>query len=153
LTDVPFIPGSDTSEGAADSYRPKAAGDEARVLDFISSRGETGATDQETRAALDMQLSTVQARRIGLRDKGLVCDSGLRRPTPAGRSAAVWIKGTETKEVQHTTSHRVSRPNPQELGVCLVSIKKLALHAKDTNGPEIPDELRRLWKWLEWISQ
>jgi len=63
----------------------------ARVLAFIRSRGSAGATDRETEAALNIIAQTVTPRRGELVTDGLVADSRMRRPTPSGRMAVVWV--------------------------------------------------------------
>lgn len=62
-----------------------------RVFDFIKSRGEEGATDEEAQIALAMNPSTQRPRRVELERDGKVRDSGRQRATQAGRKATVWI--------------------------------------------------------------
>ena len=63
----------------------------AQVLEYVTRCGTAGATDQEIAAAIDMLPDTARARRVGLRDAGLVVDSGQRRASPNGRPSTVWI--------------------------------------------------------------
>lgn len=63
----------------------------ARLLAFIQSRGDEGATDQEACDALRMDPSSVRPRRVELIEQGKVSDSGRVRKTRAGREAAVWV--------------------------------------------------------------
>lgn len=62
-----------------------------RVLTFLASCGEEGATDDEGEAALKMKPQTYTPRRGELVRAGLVVDTGRRRKTASGRPAAVWI--------------------------------------------------------------
>jgi hypothetical protein len=75
---------------APHSTRPFAETYRTKVLEFISERGEEGATDEEGIAGLGLSPSTFRPRRIELMQAGLVEDSGQRRLTAAGRSAIVW---------------------------------------------------------------
>ncbi len=87
----PFVPSSPTSRAAAKRIGPAVESIRQRVLDFIAGRGFEGATDQEVAGALGMLSDTSRARRVELRDRGQIVDSGRRRPSPSGRPATVWI--------------------------------------------------------------
>lgn len=102
LTRLPLIPPAHhnapagTSDAAARSiagYAPKLRG---RILAFIVARGAEGATDDEGEAALGIIPQTYTPRRGELRRLGLVSDSGVRRKTVTGRSAAVWVAAVGT---------------------------------------------------------
>ena len=86
----PAIPGSDTSEAAAEAIRPTVKGLRAAVFACIIGRGPVGATDAEIQAALELPSDTERPRRRELVRLGMVRDSGQRRPTPSGRLAVVW---------------------------------------------------------------
>lgn len=105
MTYRPYVSGSNTSLAAAASQAGKAEVDEARVLDFIRSRGKYGATDDEAEVALHLLHQTASARRRGLVLKDLVVDSGLVRLTRSNRFATVWIA---------TTADKVEAPEPSE---------------------------------------
>lgn len=62
-----------------------------RVNDYVSRRGEFGATDEEIAYGLRMRDSTARARRVELRDGGQVRDSLRRRRSRAGRLCVVWV--------------------------------------------------------------
>ena len=62
-----------------------------KVFEHIKSAGEYGRTDLEMEDLLGMIGSTVRPRRRELFLIGKVKDSGLRRKTPSGRYAIVWI--------------------------------------------------------------
>ena len=76
---------------AATAIGAKAPNLRQAVLDFIRSRREYRATDHEVAQALDLLTDTSRARRVELRDLGMIVDSGRTRPTPSGRAATVWI--------------------------------------------------------------
>ena len=86
----PYQAGSDTSEDAADAIEPDAATVRGIVLEAIRSAGRNGLTDEEMQIALEMNPNTQRPRRRELVMKGLVADSGHRRPTSTGRNATVW---------------------------------------------------------------
>ena len=89
---VPYARGSDTSKAAAEATRPHAAEIRAVVFAYIRDQGERGTTDEEICAALGPdRRDSLRPRRVELRDSGHIRDSGQRRPTRSGRSAAVWV--------------------------------------------------------------
>jgi hypothetical protein len=83
--------GCDTSRAAAESVGGKLSELRQQVYDFISSRGENGATDHEIHLECGLRRYTAAPRRRELFLAGLVEDSGLRRPTDTGSPAKVWI--------------------------------------------------------------
>jgi hypothetical protein len=87
--------GSDTSREAAERMMPAATAQAARVFHFIAERGKEGATDHEVQAELGMTGDSERPRRWSLHRAGLIRDSGLRRKSPAGRQAIVWIASEE----------------------------------------------------------
>lgn len=87
---APFVKGSDTSEAASQSLEPTAKTKRRVVLTLIEVTGTTGATDDELERLTGWRHQTVSARRRELVLQGLVKDSGKRRDTSSGRSAAVW---------------------------------------------------------------
>lgn len=82
-------PGS--SDVAARMIAGYAARQRADVLAVIAQAGAYGATDAEIQAALGCCPHSVSPRRGELRALGLIADSGVRRPTPRGRPATVWV--------------------------------------------------------------
>lgn len=83
--------GTDTSDAAADSMVPHASRLQAMVLDEIRQRRAHGMTCDEVEATLGLSHQTISARVYELHKKGMIADSGQRRPTRAGRAAKVWI--------------------------------------------------------------
>jgi len=82
--------GSSTSVEAAEAIKPNAATLRSKVLVYLRSCGETGATDEEMQNDLEMNPSTQRPRRIELVDAQQVVDSGFKRITSSGRRAKVW---------------------------------------------------------------
>lgn len=85
---VPFVD-QDTSAQAAHSVSSTGAARnlERRVFDLIRARART---DEEICDELEIEGNTARPRRRSLVVRGLVQDSGERRPTHSGRKAIVW---------------------------------------------------------------
>ena len=60
------------------------------VLQYVLAQREKGATDEEIAEATKLRESTARARRVELRDLGVIVDSGQRRKTRSRRLAIVW---------------------------------------------------------------
>lgn len=89
---LPFVPGSDTSEAAAREMKPTAAADRVRVLKFIRSVGEYGATADEVQVALEMTHQSGSARVSELWHKFKAIElNGRKRRTRSGSQAGVYI--------------------------------------------------------------
>ena len=81
---------SDTSIEAAESIDVNKL--EGVVLNAIRSAGAFGMTQTELLAKLPgYSYSSITARPSALKRKGLVIDSGLRRPSPNGRNQIVLV--------------------------------------------------------------
>jgi hypothetical protein len=87
--------GTDTSREAARRISPLSAAQAARLFYFVAKQGETGATDHEIQAALDLSGDTERPRRWGLVKAGLIEDSGRRRNSPSGRPATIYVATAE----------------------------------------------------------
>ena len=81
----------ETSVDAAFDHPATRRGDQERVRAALRTAGAAGLTDYELAAVLERQQNSAGKRRGELRDAGLVCDSGRRRPAPSGSRAIVWI--------------------------------------------------------------
>ncbi len=90
---------SDTSRQAAEQIEPSTGRLQGLVLDEIRDSGGHGRTDDELEVVLSLRHQTASARRRELVLKGLVRDSGRRRPTRSGRQAVVWLAGDEETPV------------------------------------------------------
>ncbi len=88
---APYAAKSATSQAAAAAIAGEARFIRQRVLAFIRSRRDYGATDPEISEALGLPGDSSRPRRIELRDAGTIVDSGRTRPTRSGRAATVWI--------------------------------------------------------------
>ena len=86
-----FAAGSRTSKAAAAAIGGKAVSLRQAVLNFVRSRREHGATDQEICGGLDIPSDTGRPRRCELVNAGLLVDSGRTRLTRSGRAATVWV--------------------------------------------------------------
>ena len=91
----PRAAAGDTRGAAAEGIRPLAE-DLRAGPDFIIGRREQGACDEEIRRCLGLRTDTARARRVELRDAGLVRDSGTRPPVESGRLAIVWTSTPPT---------------------------------------------------------
>jgi hypothetical protein len=94
MSTYPNVPGHrnvDTSIAAADAIAPKLGRLQRMAESAIRDAGARGLTADELAARLDMDRWSIQPRTSELRRKGLVLDSGRRRPNYTGRLAIVWI--------------------------------------------------------------
>lgn len=90
VNNPPFAKHSDTSREAAESLTNTATL-RTMVFNAIKLRNGLGATDQELQELLHLPPNVETPRRWELVNLGLVRDSGNRRKTRSGRSAAVWV--------------------------------------------------------------
>jgi hypothetical protein len=79
-----------TSDEAARRIAPAVTGQRRTLLSLLIDAGPLGLTDAELETLSGFRSSTVTPRRGELRRLRLIVDSGVRRPTPRGRMAAVW---------------------------------------------------------------
>ena len=79
----------DTSIEAAKSI--DATKLQGMVRDVVWQRRELGATYSEAAAILGLPRDTVSPRGAPLQRKGLIVDSGERRPGPSNRKQIVWV--------------------------------------------------------------
>lgn len=79
-----------TSHTAAARASVRAATDRALVL-RIHQQWTSGLTDFELAEIAGRQATSLGVRRGDLRKGGLIRDSGLKRPSPSGTPATVWI--------------------------------------------------------------
>lgn len=77
----------DTSRKAAEGVSGHAKGLRARVYDAVRAKPST---PEEVAMALDEPLHNVRPRLSECATKGLIIDSGQRRPAQGGRMAIVW---------------------------------------------------------------
>lgn len=85
------LPFSATSAEAFDSVQGVTGELRRRVYDIIKRSGLVGMTSDDVEETLGLSHQTVSARCTELKKRGLVIESGRRRPTRSGRNAAVLI--------------------------------------------------------------
>jgi hypothetical protein len=81
----------DTSVAAANALAPKLGRLQLMAETAIRDAGLFGLTADELASRLDMDRWSIQPRTSELRRKGLIRDSGRRRPNATGKQAIVWI--------------------------------------------------------------
>lgn len=86
--ELPRVHGSKTSEAAAENAAGGAGSDRRRIYEFLQRVG--GATDDEIEEMFGLRHQTASARRRELVIRGLVRDSGYKKPTRSGSDATVW---------------------------------------------------------------
>lgn len=80
-----------TSIAAAADLAPKLGRLQTIVLKAIQVTGDSGLTADEVAAGLGMERWSIQPRTTELCRKGLIRDSGQRRPNVTGKMATVWV--------------------------------------------------------------
>lgn len=86
--------GRDTEQAAAESVSHATGRLRQQVLELLGGH-PAGLTDDEGGALMDGDRLRFGRRRSELCKEGLVADSTLRRTTPAGRRAVVWVLTVE----------------------------------------------------------
>jgi len=81
----------ETSIAAADAVAPKLGRLQRMAEGAIRDAGAHGLTADELAARLEMDRWSIQPRTTELKRKGIVRDSGMRRPNATGKQAIVWI--------------------------------------------------------------
>jgi len=81
----------DTSIAAAAAIAPKLGCLQSMAQSAIRDAGSRGLTADELVQRLEMDRWSVQPRTSELKRKGLIGDSGQRRPNATGKLAIVWI--------------------------------------------------------------
>jgi len=89
--DAPGHRNINTSVAAADALAPKLGRLQRMAEDCIRDAGWLGLTADELAAKLGMDRYSIQPRTSELRRKGLIRDSGQRRPNSTGKMAIVWV--------------------------------------------------------------
>lgn len=83
--------GVDTSIAAANDLAPKLGPLQRRAETAIREAGWLGLTADELAARLELDRWSGQPRTSELKCKGLIRDSGQRRPNATGKLAIVWV--------------------------------------------------------------
>ena len=93
MSTYPDAPGHrnvDTSIAAANALAPKLGRLQRMAEDAIRDAGWLGLTADELAVKLNMDRWSIQPRTSELKRKGLIRDSGQRRPNCTGKMAIVW---------------------------------------------------------------
>lgn len=80
-----------TSQNAAERVLPRTGTKRKRVFDLISGSGSHGMCDHEIEQLTGWLHQSASSIRNGLMNDGWIKDSGLRRNTPQGNKAIVWV--------------------------------------------------------------
>ncbi len=88
--DAPGHRNVDTSIAAADGLAPRLGRLQRMAQTAIREAGPRGLTADELAARLAMDRWSIQPRTSELKRKGLIRDSGQRRPNCTGKLAIVW---------------------------------------------------------------
>lgn len=89
--DAPGHRNVDTSIAAAEALAPKLGRLQRMAENAIREAGWLGLTADELAERLGMDRWSIQPRTSELKRKGLIRDSGQRRPNSTGKRAIVWI--------------------------------------------------------------
>ena len=82
---------AETGREAADAITPQLGRLQLMAETAIRAVGPSGLTADELAARLGMDRWSIQPRTSELKRKGLIRDSGQRRPNCTGKLAIVWI--------------------------------------------------------------
>ena len=94
MSTYPDAPGHrnvETSIAAAAALAPKLGRLQRMAETAIREAGWLGLTADELAELLGMDRWSIQPRTSELRRKGLIRDSGRRRPNSTGKQAIVWV--------------------------------------------------------------
>jgi DNA-binding MarR family transcriptional regulator len=83
--------GVDTSIAASEALAPKLGNLQSMALSALKDAGLHGYTADELADRLKMDRYSIQPRTSELKQKGLIRDSGQRRPNCSGKLAIVWV--------------------------------------------------------------
>lgn len=86
--------GPEDTRRAARPAEARAGNQRDRMLAAFIAAGERGLTDFEAADELGISLNSVRPRRVELRERGLIRDSGRTRKAPSGHRAHVWMAVT-----------------------------------------------------------
>jgi hypothetical protein len=81
-----------TSLDAYDSIQSSLPRMASKLFGYIEAAGDAGRTSHEIVAESGVGIQTVSGVLRGITLKGLIEDSGERRPAPSGRKCIVWKK-------------------------------------------------------------
>lgn len=99
---VPYHNGTLASRAAAEFIRPSVNSQTSRVLDFLKSQGDHGASDKELQAALNMPGDSQRPRRVWLRDHGFIVAKGEPEEIVLRDGSTVWVVAPSKNESVET---------------------------------------------------
>jgi hypothetical protein len=146
---------TDTSIDAADSIIDSINELQRTILAFIlDTEGEdvTGATCDEIEEELGLKHQTASARVRELSQRGLIVDSGDRRPTRSGRQAIVWVRGDPETDGEADRGAPAPKPSDMEMEVAVKWMRKMVREEKQ-RGNKIPGEVVKLGRWLAHVHR
>ncbi len=88
---APYQNGTLTSIAAAESARTSVTSQVMRVHDFITGKGEHGATDKEIQTALQLDGNSERPRRVWLRAHGFIAPKGAPSAVVVRDRSTVWV--------------------------------------------------------------
>lgn len=94
MSTYPDAPGHrnvETSIAAAEALAPKLGRLQRMAEAAIKAAGGQGLTADELAARLELDRWSIQPRTSELKRKGVIRDSGQRRPNSTGKRAIVWV--------------------------------------------------------------
>lgn len=127
----------DTQTEAAELVLPKTGTQRRMVYEFIQSKGNYGATDEEIKAQLDINPNSEIPRRLELEEQGFIGDSGERRLTQSGSEAIVWKVKSVLEVSGVSTSVRVPQPRKKRKSVSGESTASSIPHCETCNCKEL----------------
>jgi len=89
--DAPGYRNVPTSIAAAEAVAPKLGRLQRMAESAIREAGANGLTADELARRIGLDRWSIQPRTSELRGKGLILDSGRRRPNATGKLAIVWV--------------------------------------------------------------
>jgi hypothetical protein len=93
LIAAPYQPASETSAAAASQVSNKVPTQKERILSYVASRGEYGATQDEIEVATGYLRSAVCGRVNALENEQAIRKSGETRASRWGAQCAVYVTG------------------------------------------------------------
>ena len=150
MSTAPFVPGSSTSQAAAQSLTSATLAHLERVVfEEIEKAGPLGCTDKELEDRCQLSHESTSARRRKLVEKGLVKDSGSKRKSPAGREVSIWVLGKENfVRPGPDQPMRHAKPSKKELETALAELRQL-MRAMQATGSYVPSPaFVKFGKWV-----
>ena len=114
---LPFQRGSATSRAAAMAAVSTAQTARAKVLHFVESRGEWGATRDEIARGLEIKIQTVCARVDDLLRLGFIRRTTETRKTDTGRAAEVILGALRDARSMELSNRPTGAPLPRSPGM------------------------------------